>query len=229
MGGICLRRRKKALLIVLICAIILGTIFVDLRLKASILELARSNAQLKTVELMNQVVNEKVVAETQYDDLMRIHKDDQGRIVLIQANTVALNRIIAQTISELARGLGQLREDRIDIPLGQLTGSRILAGYGPKITVRMIPAGQVSVRVDNRFEQAGINQSRHLIYLEVKTTIRIAVPFVDRDVNASTIVPLAETIVVGQVPETYVQFPGFGAMFDQGLQRSGKKIDAEGR
>lgn len=219
MGGICLRRRKKALLIILICAIILGTIFVDLRLKASILELARSNAQLKTVELMNQVVNEKVVAETQYDDLMRIHKDDQGRIVLIQANTVALNRIIAQTISELARGLGQLREDRIDIPLGQLTGSRILAGYGPKITVRMIPAGQVSVRVDNRFEQAGINQSRHLIYLEVKTTIRIAVPFVDRDVNASTIVPLAETIVVGQVPETYVQFPGFGAMFDQNNQK----------
>lgn len=223
MGGIFLYNRKKVLFIVFIGIIVVSSFLIDLRIKASILELAQSNAQLKSMELINEVVNEKVVSGTDYDDIVKIHKDDEGQIVMIQANTSELNRVIAQTIAEVARGMSQLEEEQIRIPLGQVSGLRFLAGYGPKISVRMIPAGQVKVKVHNRLEQAGINQTLHLICLDISSTIRIAVPFVDRDIDVATSVPLAETIIVGRVPDTYVQFQGMGEALEKNQDKASQK------
>jgi len=181
---------------------------VDLRLKGSILEIARSQAQLETVELINKAVNDKIVAETDYKDIVYIHKDENDRIVMIQANTVILNQIMAKTVNEVIESSKQLETNEISVPLGQVTGSIFLAGYGPKIKVRIIPVKQVAVEVENKFEQAGINQTRHLIYFKINTKIKIAVPLVNKDVAVSTTVPLADTIIVGDVPQTYLNFNG---------------------
>lgn len=186
--------------------------FIDLRLKASILEIARSQAELETVEIINQAVNDKIVAKTDYRDIMYIHKDEKGNIVMLQANTVILNQIIANTINEVIASTRKLQSNTISVALGQVTGSIFLATYGPRIKVRVVPARQVNVEIENKFEQAGINQTRHLIYLKINTTIKIAVPLVDKDLAVSTTVPLADTIIVGDVPQTYVNFNGPAAI-----------------
>ncbi|MEA1960212.1 MAG: sporulation protein YunB [Bacillota bacterium] len=188
--------------------VIVLIVTMDFKLKSSVLEIAQSKAQLKTVEMITGVVNDKVVVDTEYQNIICIHKDDQGRIVMVQPNTVELNRLMARTVGEVAHLLGEMEGETIGIPLGQLTGSEILAGYGPKVMVKIIPAGQVFVNVENKFEEAGINQSRHLIYLTINSSIKIAVPFMDRQINVSNTIPLAETIIVGTVPETYVHFTG---------------------
>jgi sporulation protein YunB len=76
--------------------------------------------------------------------------------------------------------------------------------------VRVIPTKQVTVDVENKFEQAGINQTRHLIYFKINSTIKIAVPLVHKDLTVSTTVPLADTIIVGDVPNTFFNFTGSG-------------------
>jgi hypothetical protein len=58
----------------------------------------------------------------------------------------------------------------------------------------------------NKFDQAGINQTRHLVYFNVDSKIKIAVPFINEEIKVSTTVPIAETIIVGEVPDTYVNF-----------------------
>ena len=207
--GLAVNRRTVGIFSVLLIAfLVFSIVFIDYKLKSSLLEIAQSKAQLKTVEMINNVVNEKVVGETDYTSIVNVHTDEQGKIVMVQPNTIELNRIMSRTVGEVAHSLGDMEGERIDIPIGQLTGSLILAGYGPRLKVRVIPTGQVQVNVQNKFEQAGINQSRHLIYLMINTNLRIAVPFMDRDVKVTTTIPLAETIIVGEVPETYVNFTG---------------------
>ncbi len=67
-------------------------------------------------------------------------------------------------------------KDKIYLPLGQLLGSQLLAGRGPDVPIVIVPVGTVESRVYDVFEEAGINQTRHKIYLEVKTMVRVVVP-----------------------------------------------------
>jgi len=202
------RKWLPLLSVMTLIAFITILVLTDLRVKGSILEIAQSQAELETVELINQAVNDNIVAQTDYRDIMYVHKDEKGNIVMLQANTVVLNQIIAKTIIEVINSTRQLESNTISIALGQITGSIFLATHGPRINVRIVPARQVHVEVENKFEQAGINQTRHLIYLKINTSIKIAVPLVNKDLTVSTTVPLADTIIVGNVPQTYVNFNG---------------------
>ncbi len=213
-------RRWMPMLSVLILIAFVSMLFlIDFRLKGSILEIARAQVELDTVELINAAVNENIVAHTDYQDIMYVHKDEKGNIVMLQANTVVLNQIIAKTINQVIESTRDLQSNTISIALGQVTGTIFLAAYGPRINVRIVPTRQVTVEVENKFEQAGINQTRHLIYLKINTNIRIAVPLVDKDLSVTTTVPLADTIIVGEVPQTYVNFNGPAGIISPSLTK----------
>lgn len=199
---------SAVLALLFIISLILSFLYVDFRLKASILEIAKSRAQVAQSERISQIVNEQVVAQFDYQDIVEIHKDNQGRIVLIQPNTVILNKMMSSTVREVSASLRNMEEQSLQIPLGEVTGSKVLAGYGPRMKVRIIPVGQVHVSVLNKFDQAGINQTRHLIYFNIENTMKVAVPFMDEEIKVSAVVPLAETIIVGTVPDTYVGWNG---------------------
>ena len=192
------------LLITLIFIIICIFLIIDYKLNASIIEIAKAKAQTTVVQDINTVVNQEIVSQIKYQDIVDIHKDKEDRIVLIQPNTIVLNRMMAATSLEVAKSLDNLSAENIEIPLGQITGSKILAGYGPLMKARIITVGQVYVDVLNKFEEAGINQTRHLIYFNISSKVKIAVPFLNEEINVSTTIPLAETIIIGEVPETYV-------------------------
>lgn len=212
------------IILLLVLSISVTFLYIDFRLKSSILEIAKSRVQVAQSETINQIVNEQVVAQVDYQDIVIIHKDNQGRIVLIQPNTIILNKIMANTVKAVSKSLNHIEEQNLEIPLGEITGSKVLAGYGPRMRVKVIPAGQVHVSVLNKFDQAGINQTRHLIYFNIENTIKIAVPFLDEEVKVSAVVPLAETIIVGTVPDTYVGFDGTDNQFLYPfLQQSNKR------
>jgi len=199
-------RHKKRWLIITIVAVLIISIIIDVKIKSSVLQLARSKAQLSETAAINRIVNERVVNDIEYQDLVAVHKDDQGRIVMIQPNTIMLNKIMTQTVIEIADVTADMREDSIIIPSGQLLGFSFIAGYGPKLKVKILPAGEVKVNVLNKFDQAGVNQTRHLIYFKIDSNIKIAVPYLDETIHVSTVIPLAETIIVGEVPKTYLNF-----------------------
>lgn len=191
-----------------IIMLLFGILIIDFRLKASLLQMAKSKVQVSGTEKINQIVKQKIVSQVKYEEIITVHKDGEGKIVMIQPDTIVLNKIMADTISEVANSLGLMQAEFIEIPLGQLSGSNIIAGYGPRFKVKIIPAGEVHVDILNKFEQAGINQTRHLIYFKIDSDIRVAVPMLKDEIKVSAIIPLAETIIVGQVPETYVNFRG---------------------
>ncbi len=198
--------------IILIVILLTSVIFADLRIKKSLLTLASAEAQTAAAETINRIINDKVVSEMEYEDMVVVHKDGQGKIVLIQPNTIMLNKVMSSTVAEVAQALGQMKDDTIEIPMGEMSGIDVLAAYGPRMKVKIIPAGQVHVNILNEFEQAGINQTRHLIYFEVRSNIMVAVPFMEKELEVLAVIPMAETIIVGDVPETYVNFRGASEM-----------------
>ena len=57
------------------------------------------------------------------------------------------------------------------------------------------------------FESTGINQTRHRIYIIVTTDIKLIVPLVSEEIRVTTNIPIAETIIIGDVPEQFVNVP----------------------
>lgn len=204
------RSRFKWFLIIIIPLLVALYLFADHNLERTLNEIAKSKAQLAGQEIITRAINEKVASKTEYQDLVVVHKDGEGRIVLIQPNTVKINRMMAETLLEVENGFAELEKQNYSIPLGQALGSRIFAGYGPEIKVRMVPAGQVTADYIDSFEEAGINQTRHLISLRVSGKIKVVVPFNDEEIDVKMTVPVAETIVVGQVPQTYMMLKNQG-------------------
>lgn len=179
----------------------------EANLKPTLLAIAEAKATLIATETINNVINDYVSRNIDPQTLVLVKVDSRGRVVLIQPNTMEFNKLAADTTIRVQEGLKQIIDERISIPVGQVFGSQLLASMGPKIIVTIIPIGTVQVKVVDKFEQAGINQTRHMVYLVTTTQIRIVVPLVSKSVMVNTQVPIAEYVVVGEVPGTYVQFP----------------------
>ena len=100
--------------------------------------------------------------------------------------------------------LMEISETGMSIPLGEVINNNLLATYGPRIPIRLIPAGRVNTVLHDSFEAAGINQVRHRIYLDVFSEVRIIIPFTAVVMEVRTTVPLADTIYPGEVPESVI-------------------------
>ncbi|MDU2065800.1 MAG: sporulation protein YunB [Sporomusaceae bacterium] len=180
---------------------------IEVHLKPTLLAIAEAKATMIATQVINGVINDRTSLNIDPQNLVQVHLDNKGRVALIQPNTIEFNRLAADTTIKVQDALQKITEEKISIPIGQVLGSQLLASMGPKITVIVIPMGTVQVQVVDKFEQAGINQTRHMVYLMTTTQVRIVVPLVSKSVSVNTQVPIAEYVVVGDVPGTYVQIP----------------------
>ncbi len=175
----------------------------------TILAFAEAKAIQTAVKTVNDAVRANLLGQRlSYEDLVTVHKDEKGRVVLMQADTVKVNQMAANVAVAVEKALADLEQQHFDVPLGQLLGSQFLANYGPRMKVEIVPVGAVRVEMRDRFESAGINQTRHRFFLHLDTTVRIVVPLHEKEAHVATDMPLVESIIVGAVPSTFVSIPG---------------------
>lgn len=141
-----------------------------------------------------------------YDQLISFEKDNDGRIAAIHSNMAACSRLQSEILSIILSRLDEVPPRDLSIPLGTLLGSALLAGRGPRVSVRMESAGSSSARFGNTFTSAGINQTRHELVLYIDVNVAILLPGFTTATKVSNAVTVAETIIVGAVPETYTYF-----------------------
>lgn len=196
----------KIMVVILILALIIIVPFgvAENNLKSTILVVAKTYAEQLAVQVIQDAINENVSKSVEYKDLIFIRTDNRGRVVLMQANTIKINSLAADTTLDIQKNLAKLEGKIIPIPVGQVLKSKLLAAYGPKINVTLVPMGSVKVKVIDDFQQAGINQTRHRLFLNVTGKVKIIIPLVSDSVEVATQVPIAETIIVGEVPQTFL-------------------------
>jgi sporulation protein YunB len=173
---------------------------------------ATAEAKIKSLSTMaiNSAIFEVMSMGVKYNDLITITKDDAGKIQLIQANAVLINRLAQDTARTSELQLSKIGEQGINIPIGTLSGLTIFTGQGPSIVVKVVPAGSVVCEFMSEFENAGINQTRHKIYLEVVTAVLVVLPANNLTIYTNTQVLVAESIIVGEVPNTYLSMDSIG-------------------
>ena len=156
-------------------------------------------------EAVNRAIKGEI-ANVDYSQLIMVQKDNQGQVVLMQPNLVRINQLASDTTLAIQASLQSLVNQQFSIPVGQVLGSQLLANYGPRVRVSIYPIGTVRTNVFDRFEEAGINQTRHRLYLDIETQVKVVVPLITSDVTVSTQVPITDTVIVGRVPNVYVRF-----------------------
>ena len=137
------------------------------------------------------------------DYFIEFEKNDHGEVTAISSNMARINALSAQILDRVAGATGN-RMLTVEIPLGNLTGISLLMGRGPGITVRIISLTSSRVAFHNSIVSAGINQTKHQINLEVIVDIDILIPWATESAQVITEVLIADTIIVGQVPGTYL-------------------------
>ena len=204
-------KRMKRYLIVLsffLTGAVLLVLF-EVKVRPVICAVAVSKAQGLAVRTVSDVVNETMAQATvTYSDLVIFQKNNDGNITAVTSNVVEINRLKSRLTGEIEKRLNENETLTSRIPLGTLLDQSVLSGKGPKITVKAIPLGFTLIDIKNNFASAGINQTRHEIYLEVICNMSVLLPGMSRSTEISTQVPLAETIIVGTVPETYTSITG---------------------
>ena len=203
-----IRKIIGIMLFILAGLILISTfIYIDKKLRPTIMVIAEAKALELANRSINSAVADVVKEKIEYDELMNIKTDQNGNITMVQANTILMNKISSDVALEIQNELRQIKTRSANIPIGTALGSPLLAKYGPQIKVSIEPIGTVGVNFGTQFESSGINQTRHRIYLIVKTQVRVVIPLTTSTQEVKAQVPVCETIIIGDVPENYVNIP----------------------
>ncbi len=130
-------------------------------------------------------------------------KNDAGDVTAINSNMPRINALSARILDRVA-GQTERQILTVEIPAGNLTGISLLMGRGPAVPVRIIALSSSRVEFSNSVVSAGINQTRHQIILRVIVDIDVLVPWGTESTQAVSEILIADTLIVGRVPETYV-------------------------
>ena len=193
-------------LVILLTVVALGMLL-ERNLEGVILDMAHARAEAMAVEYMHQAVRDVMGDSVAYEDMITVRTDQAGKITMLAANAVRMNDLATVTALKAQAKLESAEAQSISIPLGAALGVPFLSALGPRVQVKIVPVSAVSAAFSTEFESAGINQTRHKIYLSLHTTVRLVIPSGAKQVSLQSQVLIAESIVVGEVPESYVQVP----------------------
>ena len=212
--GFFYRRRRldrRMLVRALALSVVVGLLTLVITAAVQMRPLLASLATTKVSNTVTRIVSEAVYqaiedGEIRYDGLVTFEKDETGQITAVRSNMAAFNHFQADILDTILTRIDQVSARELSIPVGTLTGFSLLAGRGPRISVRMESVGSSEANFHNEFVSAGINQTKHQIILTVDVSVSILLPGFTTATKVSNSFIVAETVIVGSVPDTYTYF-----------------------
>jgi sporulation protein YunB len=192
--------KKPALLLLTITTVLTISSYyiVERNLKPTIIAMSENKARILATQAISEVANRNI-SKNDYKDLVSVMTDKDGKVTMLKIDPILMNRLAGETTIAIQDKLTEIETSSIKVPIANVFGSQILANTGPSLSVRIQPIGAVKVDFKSDVEGAGINMTRHKIYLYVETNVRIIAPLIRNDVEVSTHVPISETIIVSIV------------------------------
>lgn len=181
---------------------------IDSQIRPIICGMAEANAKNVVTVVINQAVNETLANESvAYDDIVVLQKDVSGRISAMTTSSPKMNALRTKILENIVEQVKTLDVDELGIPVGNLTGFVTASGLGPLVPVRIFSVASPEAGFRNVFQSAGVNQTLHQVMLDVTVSVSLLIPGATVETEISTQVCVAETVIVGEVPNAYLQFP----------------------
>ena len=192
--------RTAVLAIILTAA---AFIYVDVRLRPAVITVAQYHIQ----SLINKAVNNAIISvmdKTQYsyDDLVEINRNSADEIVSVNYNSLHINKQRSELIKVSIEETQKIPVSYVYIPIGNITSIDILQNKGPKLKFTVTPSSYVEAEVESDYQNTGINQINHQIFITVKVTANSLKPNYSTSVYSENKVCVAETVIIGKVPDS---------------------------
>ena len=195
--------RRALLLLLLLLALFL---LIDRNFRPLVFSLAEARSAAMASQVLSGALAEAIEDGVTYEDLMNVRMDQNGQVALLSANTMAMNRLATRAGDAALRRLNNMSSERVTVPLGAVLGTTLFSGSGPGVPVSIVPIGSIFTDFATEFEACGINHTRHKVYLQVTANIRIVIPTGAKTTQVSANMLVAESIIVGRVPEGFVGY-----------------------
>lgn len=197
------------LLLTLVTAVVVAVTIIHV-LGLRLRPLAAAAAKTQAENTVTRLVEETVLSDLSqcgvgYGNFVHVERDPTGFITALTCDMAAMNHLRGQLLESVLEELEGIRVSDIQIPLGSLLDLDILWAKGPCIRVRSMSVGTVSAEFESEFTSAGINQTIHRIWLQVEVPLELILPNDRVETAVSTRLCVAETVIVGQVPDAYLQ------------------------
>ena len=207
-----MRRKFNVILIRLLLFVLLVLVSLAL-LRSRIYPVLRSLAETQVKNTASDLINDAIAEQIamgniQYDRIVYVEKDLNGRITALKTNIGEINRLKTDVLNIINDEILSTDESSLGVAVGSLFLPEFLSGKGPKLPVRILVIRNSEADFYSDFSEAGINQTLHKLNMEVFLDVTVLVLGTTTEFTISSHMVVAETVIVGDVPETYLKTGG---------------------
>ena len=201
--------KHAAAMLTVLCALCSMAVFgaAKFLIEPNLENVARIRAEAIVSRTINEALAEEFAEKGEGYDLITVKKDNKGAMDMVQADSIKINLLKTDISVRMQEKFRQMEEERYEVPLGSLFGSQVISQMGPTVDVRIIPMTVSSMDFKSEFETQGINQTKYRIYIEHKCRVKVLAPFSGEIFELKGTIPVAEAVILGDVPHSFVQVP----------------------
>lgn len=202
-----IKKRVRRIIVLIAIAVIyfLCSYIMERNVYPVVMEVAESQTEYIGETIVNSAVLQYMESkDIQYTDLYNITRGDNGKITGIEENTYEINRLKSSLALVIQEAINASDDMYITVPALCFTGNLFLSNLGPEIEISLLLSGDNATNIKSEFISSGINQTRHNVYVEFSYIIKAIIPGRRVETASTCVVPLINTIIIGDVPETIV-------------------------
>ena len=197
------------MVVLLLLALLVPMAVMRMRLFPMVEELAVTRVTNQTARLINDAIDAQIRdGVVDYSNMVLLEKDDTGAVTALKTNISEMNALKTRILDTVNEEILQLNVEEIGVPIGNLLVPALFSGRGPYLPVKVLTVRSSEAAFSNQFTQAGINQTLHQIIMTITIDMTIVTPAGTEQVDTSSQVVVAETVIVGTVPESYLAIDG---------------------
>lgn len=197
-----------ALITLAVALIVAASIIVllEAKLRPVVAKIAAAQAQnTMTAVVENAITADLAARQVSYGDFITIQRDGEGVITALTTDMANMNLLRAELTAAILEAISEVDVSDVQVPLGSLFDLEPLWAKGPALTAKAMTVGTVRAEFDSQLTSAGVNQTLHRIWLEVDVPMTLLLPGGEVETELHTRLCVAETVIVGKVPDTYLQ------------------------
>lgn len=204
--GLSLKTKAFIVLAFIVAFIILSLFYIANFINPVIYQATEAKIRSVSQKALSTAVYSIITTNSEtYSELINYSYDANGKIALINVNSLNIN-ILSRQITSMAQGsIDNISEAGITVNLGAFSGITVFVNLGPPVKMALNPIGTVTTKFRSEFINGGINQTNHRIYVTVNSDVCVILPVYSPIIKTSTEVLIGESIIIGEVPSTYLQ------------------------
>ena len=199
-------KRKRRFFHLFIAAVMIAVCFLYSRffISETLAEVCADYTYAYGTEAVNAAIYESFSGGIEYSEIISVEKNAAGDITLMSADAVRINAISQSIVEKTRTNLSERLHGGIPVPWLAFTGIKLLAGYGKEVNFKAISIAGVTCEFDSVFVSVGINQTLHSVYALINWEVSVDIPLDKKIETGSAQVLISEAVLVGKVPEIYL-------------------------